>query len=45
MEVDIQELKESLKQKNIQYVKVAITDIDGSNINNDTLVPSNENSD
>ena len=29
MEVDIQELKESLKQKNIQYVKVAITDIDG----------------
>jgi len=29
METDIQELKLNLRQSNIKYVKVAITDIDG----------------
>ena len=29
MEVQIQDLKQSLEQRNIKYVKVAVTDIDG----------------
>ena len=29
MKVQIQDLKQSLEQRNIQYVKVAVTDIDG----------------